>query len=159
MKKVLFEAMKVLNTNANITVPNIVAYDEPTIDLEARALFNSKDTYQKIFGPKKKDSSQAKQRLSVVRIAKEKRKIFRQYSGRAISFGKSIESSKCVGLSPNSWQQLCLDSCNDKEVVVSKSWWFPFFWNHSNSATRVSFRVGMMGLALAIVGIILPFVL
>lgn len=156
MKKLLFKAVKVLDTNMIIKEPDIVAYKESAIDSEAMALFNSKDTYSNIFGPQRKDSSPAKQRLSVVKIANTygKRKIFRQYAGRSIPI-----NTKSVGLSPNSWQQLCMDSSKDKEVVVCKSWWLPFFWNHSNSATRVSFRIGIIGLALAIVGVVVSIAL
>ena len=155
MKKLLFKAVKVLDTNMIIKEPDIVAYKESAIDSEAMALFNSKGTYSDIFGPQRKDTSQSKQRLSVVKIVntKGKRKIYRQYAGRPISI-----NTKSIGLSPNSWQQLCMDSSNDKEVVVCKSWWFPFFWNHSNSATRISFRIGIIGLALAIIGIVVSVV-
>ena len=154
MGKLIFKAVKVLDVNTGSNKPDIVAFKEPAIDSEAMALFNAKDTYSDIFGPKKKDSTQVKQRLSVIKISNGKRKIFRQYAGRAIPINK-----KSVGLSPNSWQQLCMDSSKDKEVVVCKSWWFPFFWNHSNSATRVSFRIGIIGLALAIVGIVVSIAL
>lgn len=148
------KAIKVLNTNTNITDPNIVVFDEREIDSEALALFNSNNTYAPIFGETRQNSPQSRQRLSVVKITNGKRKIYRQYAGRAISI-----NTNSVGISCNSWQQLCLKNGIDNCVVVTKSWWFPFFWNHSNSATRVSFRIGIIGLALAIAGIVSSIVL
>ncbi len=148
------KAFKVLNTSSTITNQNIVVYNEPEIDSEALALFNSKDTYESIFGENKKNSPQSKQRLSVVKISNGRRSIYRQYAGRAIKI-----NTNSVGLSCNSWQLLCLKDDIDNCVVVTESWWFPFFWNHSNSATRVSFRIGVIGLALAIVGIVVSIVL
>lgn len=158
MKVIKMKAVKVLRTATNIKEQNCIAFDEP-LDAEALALFTSKGTYKPIFDVKKKEAKQAKQRLSVVKITHGKRKIWRQYAGRGISFGKDSNSSKSVGLSPNSWQQLCLDDDDNKDVLVTKGWWFPFFWNHSNSATRISFRIGIIGLALAIAGIVLSIVL
>lgn len=158
MKSINMQAVKVLRTAANINEQYCISYDEP-LDEEALALFTSKGTYKPIFHVKKKEAKQAKQRLSVVKISHGKKVIYRQYAGRGISFGKDIESSKCVGLSPNSWQQLCLDDSDNKNVLVTKGWWFPFYWNHSNSATRVSFRIGIMGLALAIIGIVVSVII
>ena len=157
MKTVKMRAFKVLKRNDR-NDPNCIVKDE-SLDAEALVFFNSNGTYNQFFKTNKKDTNQTKQRLSVLKISHGKRTIYRQYAGRGMSFGEDIDSSKCVGLSPNSWQQLCLDSSDDKEVTLNRSWWFPFFWKHSNSATRISFRIGVIGLVLAIIGIILPILL
>ena len=157
MKAVKMRAFKVLKKNDK-NAQNCIEKDEP-LDAEALALFNSRSTYNQFFKTDKRDASQTKQRLSVLRISHGERTIYRQYAGRGISFGENTDGSKCVGLSPNSWQQLCLDDDDNKDVLVTKSWWFPFFWNHSNSATRISFRLGIIGLALTIAGIVVSIVL
>ena len=144
MEATTWEAVKVLNTNTTTTNPNCVAYDEP-LDAESLALFNSNGTYEKIFLVKKKNTSQTKQRLSVVKISHGKRTIYRQYAGRSIPI-----STDSIGLSPNAWQQLCLDNDPNKEVVVSEGCSFPFYWYHSNSANRVSFRLGIIAIVFTV---------
>ena len=148
------KAVKVLNTKIAITDPNIVVYNEPAIDKEAMALFNSNNTYKPIFGKTRKNSSQSKQRLSVVKISNGNRKIFRQYVGGSIPI-----DSNSVGLSCNSWQQLGLKDGIVNEITVNKSWWFPFLWNHSDTTTRIPFQIGVIGLVLAIGGIVLSIIL
>lgn len=144
MEATKWKTVKVLNTNTTITSPNCIACDEP-LDAESLALFNSNGTYEKIFRVKKKNTSQTKQRLSVVKISHGKRTIYRQYAGRSIPI-----STDSIGLSPNSWQQLCLDNDSNKEVVVSEGCSFPFYWYHSNSANRVSFRLGIAAIVFTV---------
>lgn len=132
---------------------NTITFDDPLIDNEGLALFCSKGTYENLFGEKMKDAEQDRQRLSVVKIKKGNRCIYRKFAARAIE-GLRHDS---VGLSLNSWQQLQLD--DDNNVEVSKSCSFPFYWFHPNSATRVSFRMGFLSISLAIIGIGLSIVL
>ena len=146
--KLDYTAIKVLNTN--VSSPGFVSYDEPMIDTEALALFNSNGTYEDIFGYKKKTASLDKQLLSPISISSGKRTIYRQYAGRSIPI-----DTKSIGLSPLAWQQLLLDDANDRTVVVEECSKFKFYWYHSNSATRVSFQIGIMGLTLAILGIVI----
>lgn len=148
------KAVKILHTIVQPNEPHSIVFDEP-LDSEALVLFNPNGTYEEIFGEKKKDTSQARQRLSVVKITKWDRTIYRQY------LGKSFEGldTNSIGLSPNAWQQLGLDASQNKEVNVTKGCLFPFYWYHSNSATRVSFRMGIIAIAISIIGIILPFVI
>ena len=144
MEATKWKAVKVLKTNTTISEPNCIAYDEP-LDAESLALFNSNGTYEKIFRVKKKDTSQPKQRLSVVKISHKDRVIYRQYAGRSIPI-----STDSIGLSPNSWQQLCLDNDSNKEVVVSEGCSFLFYWYHSNAAHRVSFRLGIVAIVFTV---------
>lgn len=130
----------------------VLAYDEPDIDTECLALFQP-GNYEDLFGSAKKDMPQCKQRLSVVKISSLNRVIYRQFAGRAILDLKD----DCIGLSPNAWQLLQLDlrKCPCAEVKVEKGCKFMFYWRHSNSATRISFKLGLISIALAVVGIIL----
>ena len=150
--KLDFTAIKVLNTS--VSAPGFVSYDEPMIDTEALALFNSNGTYEDVFGYKKKEASLKKQSLSPISISCGKRTIYRQYAGRSIKI-----DTKSIGLSPLAWQQLLLDDAKDKTVVVEECGRLKFYWNHSNSATRVSCRLGVWGLILAFSGIVVSVVL
>ena len=147
-KKITMQAVKVLRRTPQ---ENCIISDE-NLDFDALALFNS-SVYKTIFKKPKKDTTQSKQRLSVVKITTGERTIYRQYAGRGV-----ITNEKMIGLSPNAWQQLCLDNA-DNEVTVTKSWWFPFYWYHSYSATRVSFRMGIIAIAISIAGIIISIVI
>lgn len=144
------KALKIINNGAGL---NCITFDDPLIDNEGLALFCSNGVYEILFGKKKKNAEQDRQRLSVVKIKKGNRCIYRKFAARPIV---GLDS-KSVGLSPNSWQQLQLN--NDNIVEVTPSCSFPFFWYHPNSATRVSFRMGILSISLAIIGIVLSIVL
>ena len=92
------KAVKILHTIVQPNEPHSIVFDEP-LDSEALVLFNPNGTYEEIFGEKKKVASQARQRLSVVKITKWDSTIYRQY------LGKSFEGldTNSIGLSPNAW--------------------------------------------------------
>lgn len=128
--------------------------DDPNIDLECCAYLYPK-VYEEIFGEKKKESPQNKQRLSVIKITKCNRKIYRKYVTKPLTGLKK----NVIVISPNSCQQLGFTTNEvEKKVCVSKSWWFPFYLYHSNSATRISFRVGMISLLVGLIGLILSVI-
>lgn len=144
--------MKVLlpvDTDEKVTEGISVCVDSFDIDSECCAYFQA-SAYQDIFNKKKQDVSQSEQRLSVVKICRGKRKIYRKYVAKS---PKGLTKDYIV-LSLNACQQLGIKRYDiDKEVRVTKSWWFPFYWYHSNSATRVSFRVGLISLFIGLLGI------
>ena len=127
--------------------------DDPNIDLECCAYLQAK-AYKEIFNKKKKDASQSNQRLSVLKVKYDNRCIYRKYAS------KPIEGLKkdCIAISGNSEQQLNLPRNGERTVTVSKSYWLPFYWHHTNSATRISFRIGMWGLLIAIIGLVLSVI-
>ena len=126
---------------------------DPNLDREALAIFNSIE-YVDIFGEYKKNMKPYKQRLSVVRISNDDRKIYRKFQSHSITG----LGNDCIGISPNSFTELGLEEKGNQCVRVKKSYWLPFFWYHSNSATRVSFRFGLMALIVGIIGCILTIV-
>lgn len=150
----MFNAYKVLKVVSDKETEPCLAFDEPLIDIEGLALFTPKGSYYRIFKKDKGKASQRKQRLSTIKITCDKRKIFRQYASRSID----NLNGGCIGLSPNSWQQLLLKEASEKKVHVEKCCSFWFFWNHPNSATRISYKLGMIGALLAIIGISLSVV-
>lgn len=169
MKKINFTAYKVLNSRPvcddektqeseqtkKMKEENVVFHDEPTIDIEAMALFAPK-VYKDIFEETRGTAKQSRQRLSVVKITKGDRCIYRQYVGR--SYMQKENDNNRVGLSTNSWQQLCLEDQDNKVVTVSKGCLFPFYWYHPHSATRISFKLGLYSVGLAVIGIIVSII-
>lgn len=149
--------MKVLlpvDTDEKVTEGISVCVDSFDIDSECCAYFQA-NAYKDIFKKKKKDAPQNEQRLSVVKICRCNRKIYRKYITKS---PKGLTKDDIV-LSLNACQQLGIKKDDtDKNVCVMKSWWFPFYWYHSNSATRISFRVGLISLFIGLLGVVLSVV-
>lgn len=142
--KVLLAAYKKESEKKNYSI----YVDDPNIDLECCAYLHP-TVYEKIFRKKKKEASQSDQRLSIMKIKNSNRCIYRKYSGKTI---EGLTHDYIV-ISGNSAQQLNFEKDEEKIVTVSKSYWLPFYWHHTNSATRISFRIGMWGLLIAIIGL------
>ncbi len=102
-------------------------------------------SYQKIFGRKKKSSSNSRKRLSIVKISANGKSIHRAY--RAESAGGFTENE--VALSPNSIRLL-----SDKEGMeptiakISKGCRIPFYWFHPDKSIRISFKLGLLSVVL-----------
>ena len=133
---------------------NYVICDDCALDSEGRAVFNPQ-AFKDIFGTKKSEMSQSKQRGCVVRIANGNRKIFRKFQAHSVDDLKK----DCVALSLNAWYELGIAKNDPPTVSVKKSWFFPYFLHHPNSATRISFKLGILALFFAIIGIIVPFII
>ena len=148
MKK-SYTALKIMTNNPN-NVSHILQHEESDIDSNAKALFFSKE-YEQIFGKTKKSSSQKHQRLSIVKITHGKRVIYRSFQARGVV---GLDGNY-IGLSPNAWYELGLDEkVKDGQLVsVTKGWWFYYFWEHPNSATRMSFRIGIIAIFIGFVSL------
>ncbi len=122
------------------------------LDVDGLALFHS-SAYEKIFGTKKKTQKQSIQRLSVVKITNKEshRSIYRAYRGASITGLKE----GMVVLSPISLQELSSPNSLDVKFSVTKGCWWMFYRNHPNAATRISFRLGLISLAIGVVSIII----
>ena len=138
------------NSNSN---QYVIQCHDRDLDTESKALFWS-DSYKVIFGQTKKSSNQKRQRLSVVKIKYGKRKIYRSFQSRSIT-GLNKD---CIGLSPNACQELGIEP-NGEKVVVRKGCIWGYFWNHPNSATRVSFRIGLPSLLVGLISLLLAILL
>ena len=147
--KVLLAAYKKESEKKNYSI----YVDDPNIDLECCAYLYP-TVYEKIFRKKKKEASQSDQRLSIMKIKNSNRCIYRKYTGKSVD---GLTQDYIV-ISGNSKQQLKFDEGKENIVTVSKGCWLPFYWYHSNSATRMSFRIGMLGFATGLTGIILSII-
>lgn len=148
--KVLF----IVDAEDKVIAGHSVCVDSFDIDSECCAYFQA-NAYKDIFKKKKQDVSQSEQRLSVVKICRGKRKIYRKYVAKS---PKGLTKDYIV-LSLNACQQLGIKRYDiNKEVTVVKSYWFPYYWYHSNSATRISFRVGLISMFIGLLGVVLSVV-
>lgn len=143
----VYKALPKSNSNQFV----ILCHDRD-LDTESKALFCSR-SYQDIFGQTKKNSKQKRQRLSVIRIQYGKRKIYRSFQTRGIT-GLNED---CIGLSPNACQELGIEP-NGEKVSVRKGCSWGYFWNHPNSATRVSFRIGLPSLFVGLISLIIALI-
>ena len=93
------------------------------------------NSYQSVFGESRKDASRRMKRLSVVKITPKDSgyPIYREMCGE----GKS--NSDLVG----------------GEEVVSKGSCFMYYWNHPFHATRISMRLGVASILLALISIVI----
>jgi hypothetical protein len=150
IKKVKYNVLKAMGNTPHQN-PFVIQCNDQDLESEAKALFHP-SAYKDIFGRSKKSSLQEKQRLSVVKIKYGRRIIHRSFQARSI---KGLDSNN-VGLSPSACMELGveLDSVPEK-VVVCKGCRFVFFWNHPNSATRVSFRIGLLSIFIGLICLII----
>ena len=116
--------------------------------------------YRTLFGEKKIASSRSRKRLSIVKITYNGRSIHRAYrSIPARDFTKDH-----VGLTPDSIYELSDGKVIPafSEVTLSKGCWWNFYWEHPNAAVRISFIVGVIGIAISIllslIGCIINFI-
>ena len=130
----------------------VILSHERDLDTESKALFHP-GRYQDIFGKTKKSSNQRRQRLSVVRIKYGKRVIYRSFQARSIT---GLDKNS-IGLSPNACQELGIEP-NGEKVTVRKGCLGGYFWEHPNSATRVSFRIGSLSLLVGLISLIVGLV-
>lgn len=133
--------------------PFVILCHDRDLDTESKALFCS-GSYKVIFGQTKMSSNQKRQRLSVVKIKCGKRVIYRSFQARSI-IGLNED---CIGLSPNACQELGIEP-NGEKAVVRKGCIWGYFWNHPNSVTRVSFRIGLPSLLVGLISLLLAILL
>ena len=106
--------------------------------------------YQEIFKGKKIDAGDNHKRLSVVKICCEGKSIHRAFrSESAKDFAKGY-----VALSTNSIYLLS----KGKElppgckVYLNKGSWWKYYWDNPNAAVRMSFRIGIIGIIISLIG-------
>lgn len=116
-------------------------------ELDEYVLLHS-SIYEKIFDIKKKDTSRSNKQLSIVKVCFNGKCVHRAY----LYVPATNFNGNCVALTPNSINEL---SCEKElvpsgEVVVSKGCRWMFYWYHPNAAVRMSFRIGLLGIFIAI---------
>jgi len=147
--RVMKDSVKKLDDVAIIQMPVSM------LDIEGQAVFCSA-AYAKIFGTMKNNQNQSKQRLSVVKITNEDshRSIYRVYRGASVD---GLDS-KTVMLSPAALQELDIDNCSNREVAVSQGSRWMFYRDHPNAATRISFRIGMLGVLIGLLSMVVSII-
>ncbi len=107
--------------------------------------------FEEVFGITKKLSSSYDKRLPIVKISENGKTIYRVYR----SVGVKGFTGQHVGLTSNSIVLLCdINGDNPKEVELSPGKYFPFFWQHPDKAIRISFKLGLLSMALGFLSII-----
>ena len=123
------------------------------------SVYMSPNSYKDIFGKTRKESSRCSKRISVVRIysKKTRKAIHRKYVCSSAFIGLG---DKALALHPSSIRELCgpgfeNDDIVGGEVKVSRGSWFLYFWNHPFHATRISMKLGVFSIIIALISIAL----
>ena len=107
--------------------------------------------FEEVFGMTKKLSSDFDKQLPIVKISENGKAIYRLYR----SVGVNGFSKEFVGLTANSICLLCdINGENPKEVELSPGRYFPFYWHHPDKAIRISFKLGLLSVALGILSLV-----
>lgn len=123
------------------------------------SVYMSSKSYSSVFGENRKDSSRRMKRLSIVKITPKDGgyPIYRKYVCNP--YFKSLEENQ-VALNPASIREMCGKGQSNsdlvgRDVVVSKGSCFMYYWNHPFHATRISMRLGVASILLALISIVI----
>lgn len=114
--------------------------------------------YKAIFGKTKGESNNCKQRLTVIKIQYDKKRIYRRFLTDNTIQGIDGNS---IGLTPSSISELT--NGDNKKVVgrsieVSKACSFCYYWRHPFHATRISFQLGFPSLVIGMIALIVSII-
>ena len=129
------------------------------LDLEDAAYLSS-GAYEKIFGRKRSKVGRCRKTLSVVKIYNPESglSIYRKYQYNPDFKGINDDM---VALHPASIRELVKEDNSEivgKIVEVSKGNRFCYFWLHPYHATRISMKLGVFSIVLAIFSIIITII-
>ncbi|MBQ0077083.1 MAG: hypothetical protein KBS55_00395 [Bacteroidales bacterium] len=117
--------------------------------------------FKEIFNKTKAESPICIKRLPVVKITFNGKSIHRRFYGNN-DLGKKGKDRKHVGeyaaLNYSSLYELVgenPDEIKGKAVQISKGRRLPYYWNHPFHATRISFRLGLISIGIAVVSLLL----
>ncbi len=123
------------------------------------SVYMNSHSYNSVFGENRRDSSRRMKRLSVVKISPKEggHPIYRKYVRNP--YFKSLEDNQ-VALNPASIREMCSEGQRNSDlvggdVVVSKGSCFMYYWNHPFHATRISMRLGVASILLALISIVI----
>ena len=109
--------------------------------------------FKDIFKVDKPKAPMCIKRLPVVKITFNNKSIYRRYYGSS-----SLSGTEKAALNYSSLYELVDDSLAEikgQTVQISKGRRFPYYWNHPFHATRVSFRLGLISISIAVVSLLL----
>lgn len=139
----------------SVDINGCYLYCTQSVQQNIDAVFLAPKDYELIFGFKKAKMSLAKKRLSVIRISFDGKHISRRYLGES-----KLKCTECAALNYSSLLELVNESSSEvigHEVTLSKGSRFDYYWNHPFHATRISFRLGIISIALAVISIFISF--
>ena len=123
------------------------------------SVYMNSHSYNSVFGENRRDSSRRMKRLSIVKITPKDGgyPIYRKYVCNP--YFKSLKDNQ-VALNPASIREMCGEGKSNSdlvggEVVVSKGSCFMYYWNHPFHATRISMRLGVASILLALISIVI----
>ena len=109
------------------------------------------DLFKDLYGTTRNKASDSEKLLSVIKItSKDGKSIHRAFFGKK---GISGFNKKDIALTANSIRLLSSDGRPEHidEVWVSKGNKFCYYWNHPYHATRISMKLGIYSICIAIV--------
>jgi len=105
--------------------------------------------YRRIFGKNKKNSSDSKKRISIVKIKADTGKtIYREYKASRIKKDTAALTMKSITLLSDK------DGNKPTRLTLSKGSWMCYYINHPDKAIRLSFRMGAISIALGLISIV-----
>ena len=149
-----------LTTKDQVTGFNLYTDLCGDLQLEDTAYLSSA-SYQEIFGKPRAKAGKHKKILSVVRIKNRENghAIYRRYEFNPCFSGLK---DKMIALHPASLRELTIKDNSEivgKPVEVGRGNCFCYFWNHPFHATRISMKLGVISVLLAIISIIATIVI
>lgn len=148
--KSLLKTINTIPCNGNqIVVDGFIKLREvhSLAELDSKVILTS-NMYEKIFGEKKKNANTRKKRLSIVKISYNGKSIHRDYMSTAVS-GMSDND---VGLTLKSIKLLNAENFNG-ELILSPGFWLAYYWQHPDNAVRLSIKMGVLSLFIALVSL------
>lgn len=128
-------------------------------ELQEDCAYMLPNSYKDIFGKKRSESNSNKRRLSVVKITNPDThtSIYRKYVFSTRFTGMKEAD---IALHPSSIREL---GGNKKivgnEIIVRPGCLLCYYWNHPLHATRISAKLGIISVALALLSILLTIIL
>lgn len=122
-------------------------------DIDSKVIIHSSD-YKKLFGVLKKDLPTVHKRLCVVKITSQ--------NGNSIHrecIAHPLNTERCAAVT---WHSLSLLNLEDESmpiVELTKGSLWSFYWHHPVHATRISTRLGALGIIVSILFSLLSIII
>ena len=151
-KRILIELH---NPSSTSNTSGVLSLNDNTLYYNEKAAI-TRNTYKKLL----KCLCQQKRRLAIIKISYKDDCCRRHRIWRAVSTkGITGINDDCIGLPFDAIWELNAtknnNAYNTVEVNVTKGCWLPFYFFHPNHAARISTRIGLLSVLLAVCGIII----
>ena len=141
-KKVLMVVQSESITRVDVPNSSFTVAGSAPNEMESKTIICEGD-YSDIFGVTKREMSKTRKRLCLVKISSNKGITIHRECIAHKKMGK-----KYIGLT---WQSISmLDIEDTDDVYISKGNYLAFYWNHPIHATRISTRLGIIGIIVSI---------